>query len=58
MVRDRMGIKPFFYQPTEDGVLFGSEPKAILAHPEVRPSGRRRRAPRLPHHVQDPRPAV
>ncbi|HEY3713973.1 MAG TPA: asparagine synthase (glutamine-hydrolyzing) [Jatrophihabitantaceae bacterium] len=33
MVRDRLGIKPFFFYPTEDGVLFGSEPKAILAHP-------------------------
>ncbi|HJP76971.1 MAG TPA: asparagine synthase (glutamine-hydrolyzing) [Pseudonocardiaceae bacterium] len=33
MVRDRMGIKPFYYYPTKDGVLFGSEPKAILANP-------------------------
>jgi asparagine synthase (glutamine-hydrolysing) len=31
--RDRMGIKPLFYAPTENGVLFGSEPKAILANP-------------------------
>ncbi|MFJ9820391.1 asparagine synthase (glutamine-hydrolyzing) [Streptomyces sp. NPDC101151] len=37
MIRDRMGIKPFYYQPTSDGVLFGSEPKAILANPHVRP---------------------
>ncbi|GAA1168866.1 asparagine synthase (glutamine-hydrolyzing) [Streptomyces hebeiensis] len=37
MVRDRMGIKPLYYHPTGDGVLFGSEPKAILAHPLVRP---------------------
>jgi asparagine synthase (glutamine-hydrolysing) len=36
MIRDRMGIKPFYYYPTPDGVLFGSEPKAILAHPEAR----------------------
>ncbi|MEV5961703.1 asparagine synthase (glutamine-hydrolyzing) [Kribbella sp. NPDC051952] len=35
MVRDRMGIKPFFYYLTADGVLFGSEPKAILANPAV-----------------------
>ncbi|ONI75271.1 asparagine synthase (glutamine-hydrolyzing) [Actinosynnema sp. ALI-1.44] len=35
MIRDRMGIKPFFYYPTADGVLFGSEPKAILANPLV-----------------------
>jgi asparagine synthase (glutamine-hydrolysing) len=33
MVRDRMGIKPLYYYPTPDGVLFGSEPKAILANP-------------------------
>lgn len=33
MIRDRMGIKPFYYYETDDGVLFGSEPKAILAHP-------------------------
>ncbi|MEU6091915.1 asparagine synthase (glutamine-hydrolyzing) [Streptomyces sp. NPDC047085] len=37
MIRDRMGIKPFYYHPTSDGVLFGSEPKAILANPLVRP---------------------
>ncbi|MFF3946210.1 asparagine synthase (glutamine-hydrolyzing) [Streptomyces sp. NPDC001902] len=35
MIRDRMGIKPFYYYPTDDGVLFGSEPKAILANPLV-----------------------
>ncbi|MFE9252166.1 asparagine synthase (glutamine-hydrolyzing) [Streptomyces sp. NPDC007088] len=37
MVRDRMGIKPFYYYETDDGVLFGSEPKAILANPLVAP---------------------
>ncbi|GGF40383.1 asparagine synthetase B [Marmoricola endophyticus] len=32
LVRDRLGIKPLYYYPTPDGVLFGSEPKAILAN--------------------------
>ena len=36
MIRDRMGIKPFYFYRTPDGVLFGSEPKAILANPLVK----------------------
>ncbi|MFD6803966.1 asparagine synthase (glutamine-hydrolyzing) [Streptomyces cyaneofuscatus] len=35
LVRDRMGVKPLYYHPTEDGVIFGSELKAILAHEDV-----------------------
>ncbi|GAA0475228.1 asparagine synthase (glutamine-hydrolyzing) [Streptomyces olivaceiscleroticus] len=38
MIRDRMGIKPFYYYATDDGVLFGSEPKAILANPQISPT--------------------
>jgi len=35
LVRDRMGIKPLYYARLPDGAVFGSEPKAILAHPQV-----------------------
>ncbi|MEV0281092.1 asparagine synthase (glutamine-hydrolyzing) [Streptomyces sp. NPDC050610] len=36
LVRDRMGVKPLYLYPTPDGVLFGSEPKAVLANPRAR----------------------
>ncbi|MPY58306.1 asparagine synthase (glutamine-hydrolyzing) [Streptomyces spongiae] len=35
LLRDQLGIKPLYVYETEDGVLFGSETKAILAHPAV-----------------------
>jgi asparagine synthase (glutamine-hydrolysing) len=34
--RDRLGIKPFYYRYDGKAFLFGSEIKAILAHPGVR----------------------
>jgi asparagine synthase (glutamine-hydrolysing) len=33
LARDRYGIKPLYYSLTSDHLLFGSEQKAMLAHP-------------------------
>jgi len=34
LIRDRMGVKPIFYTLTNGHLIFGSEIKAILDHPE------------------------
>jgi len=34
LVRDRIGIKPLYYQKTSKRLLFGSELKALYAHPD------------------------
>ncbi|MFH8933364.1 asparagine synthase (glutamine-hydrolyzing) [Streptomyces griseosporeus] len=36
LVRDHLGIKPLYWHAHATGVLFGSEPKAVLAHPAFR----------------------
>ncbi|WP_433338037.1 asparagine synthase (glutamine-hydrolyzing) [Spirillospora sp. CA-294931] len=36
LIRDRLGVKPLYYHTYPGGILFGSEPKAILANPRFR----------------------
>jgi len=36
LARDRIGVKPLFYKLHEEGILFASEMKTILAYPTVK----------------------
>ncbi|HEY9735359.1 MAG TPA: asparagine synthase (glutamine-hydrolyzing) [Trichocoleus sp.] len=46
LVRDRFGVKPLYWTLTPEGLVFGSEIKALFAHPAVR----RRIAPEGLYH--------
>lgn len=37
IARDPLGVKPLFYTQKDSSFIFGSELKALLAHPEVKP---------------------
>jgi asparagine synthase (glutamine-hydrolysing) len=37
LARDRMGVKPLFFTQRGSSLIFGSELKTLLAHPEVKP---------------------
>ena len=38
VARDRIGVKPFFFGIVDEEFVFGSEIKAILCHPKIKPA--------------------
>ncbi|TWU44981.1 Asparagine synthetase [glutamine-hydrolyzing] 2 [Novipirellula aureliae] len=37
LIRDRFGIKPLYYSANDNGIVYGSEVKSILQHPDIEP---------------------
>ena len=37
LLRDHLGVKPLYYYPTDDGMVFASEPKSLFKNPFVKP---------------------
>ncbi|GHF69229.1 asparagine synthetase B [Streptomyces mashuensis] len=58
LARDRLGVKPLYYAPTAQGVLFGSEVKALFAHPLVEPAVDREGLAELLSYIATPGHAV
>ena len=58
LARDRVGKKPLFYFLDEEQFIFGSEIKAILAHPAVRPRVNRAVVPLYLTYGYAPSPAT
>ncbi len=44
LVRDRFGVKPLYYAVRDSGIVWGSEVKSILRHPDIQPQLCRRAA--------------
>ena len=38
LCRDRLGVKPLFFAPIRNGLIFGSTIDTVLCHPEIEPA--------------------
>jgi asparagine synthase (glutamine-hydrolysing) len=56
LARDRIGEKPLYWFDSGDTIVFGSEIKALLEHPSVRPEVNRDALPAYLAHLVTPAP--